>query len=404
MANETRLIVEQTGQTVIVQSGSGGTFADESRVFRNQAEQFAQSASDDADQTALDRIATGEDRAQTGLDAAATSEDRVQTNADANQTAADRAQTGLDRIATGQDRVATGEDRTQTGLDAQQTAADRLQTGLDAQSTAADVLFTAADALATAADRVATGMDAAETAADRIATAADRVQTGLDVVAAAESAAEAQASADRIDLGDFDAAVLATQANADQAEADRIQTGLDRAQTGLDVVATGSDRIEVNNIFNSILTTIAAEGQVVGTYAEAQEMLTFFPAGSVVAVIADETFGGRKTYYRVEDYVGNPSIIIDFVSGADSLGSIGGASITTDFITNTFSAFEPSGNEGGLFAVGFFLTRIGADSINLVGEPIDSDSPGILGDISMSGLNFDFHNGTQWVRLTGSTF
>jgi len=39
---------------------------------RNEAEGFAQSASDDADQTALDRIATGEDRTQTGLDVTAT--------------------------------------------------------------------------------------------------------------------------------------------------------------------------------------------------------------------------------------------------------------------------------------------------------------------------------------------
>jgi hypothetical protein len=141
------------------------------------AAQSASDAADDAEQTALDRIATGEDRTQTGLDRVATGEDRTATGEDRTQTGLDRVATGEDVEATGLDRVATGEDRTQTGL-------DRIQTGLD---------------------RVATGED-------RTATAADRVQTGLDRSASSASAAAALVSQNAAALS----AVQAAQAVAQQ--------------------------------------------------------------------------------------------------------------------------------------------------------------------------------------------
>jgi hypothetical protein len=71
----------------------------------------AASASADATQAALDRIATGEDRVQTS---------------------ADRVQAALDRIATGEDREQTGLDRAQTALDVIATAASASAAGASA--------------------------------------------------------------------------------------------------------------------------------------------------------------------------------------------------------------------------------------------------------------------------------
>lgn len=108
------------------------------QALRDEAIGAAQSASSDAEQTGLDRVATGEDRQQTGLDrvatgedAAATAADRIATGEDRQAVAADREQTGLDRVATGEDRQQTGEDRVATGEDADATAADRVATGED---------------------------------------------------------------------------------------------------------------------------------------------------------------------------------------------------------------------------------------------------------------------------------
>lgn len=62
----------------------------------------AQSASVDAQQTALDRIATGQDAQQTGLD-------RQSATSSAQSASDDAQQTGLDRIATGEDRAAAAQ-------------------------------------------------------------------------------------------------------------------------------------------------------------------------------------------------------------------------------------------------------------------------------------------------------
>jgi hypothetical protein len=117
------------------------------QALRDEALAAQQSASADAEQTALDRVATGEDRQQTGLDrvatgedAAATAADRVATGEDRQAVAADLEQTGLDRVATGEDAAATAADRIATGEDADATAADRLATGEDRTAAAESAL------------------------------------------------------------------------------------------------------------------------------------------------------------------------------------------------------------------------------------------------------------------------
>jgi hypothetical protein len=103
----------------------------------NTAQESAILAAADAEQVALDLVATD-------ADTVATAADRVQTTADAVATAADRVQTGLDKTTTTADRV-------QTGLDRTQTAADRVQTDLDRTAVAADRSTVAADKATTIA-------------------------------------------------------------------------------------------------------------------------------------------------------------------------------------------------------------------------------------------------------------
>ncbi|UXZ55835.1 hypothetical protein LOS15_07395 [Halomonas sp. 7T] len=158
---------------------------------RDAAVNAAQSASEDAQQTGLDRVATGEDRQQTGLDRAATGQDAQQTGLDrthidqqkglvdaaAQSASEDAQQTGLDRVATGEDRQQTGLDRAATGQDAQQTGLDR--THIDQQKGLVDTAAQSAseNAQQTGLDRVATGEDRQQTGLDRAATAEDRAAT-----------------------------------------------------------------------------------------------------------------------------------------------------------------------------------------------------------------------------------
>lgn len=90
--------------------------------------------------------------------------------------------------------------------------------------------------------RVATGQDAGATAADRVATAEDRVATGEDREATGLARQAAEEAADRVDLGELDAAVLATGQDAEQTALDRVATGEDRTATAADRVQTGLDR------------------------------------------------------------------------------------------------------------------------------------------------------------------
>ncbi|MDD5406018.1 MAG: hypothetical protein PHE73_03630 [Sulfurovaceae bacterium] len=85
------------------------TYIDTAEAAATISTTKAGEASLDAEQTALDRIATGEDRVATGLDAEQTALDRIATGEDRVATGLDAEQTALDRIATGEDRTACGE-------------------------------------------------------------------------------------------------------------------------------------------------------------------------------------------------------------------------------------------------------------------------------------------------------
>ena len=203
----------------IGQKGDVGDVNPDNITYAAAAVAAANSAEENAINTAADAASTAADRVQTGLDKLATAADRVQTGLDAatattksSIATAKASEAAASEAAAAADAVATAADRVQTGLDKTATAADRVQTGLDKIATAADRSQTGIDAAAAAADRVQTGLDAATAttkaavattkaseaaaseaaaAADAVATAADRVQTGLDKTAAAASAADA---------------------------------------------------------------------------------------------------------------------------------------------------------------------------------------------------------------------
>lgn len=204
----------------------------EAREEANRAEGYA-------DQTALDRIATGEDRVATAADRIATGEDRVATGEDAAQTALDR--------------IATGEDRDATAADAIATAADRIATGEDAVATAADRVATGEDALATADDRVATGEDA-------VATAADRVQTGEDRAAAAVSEANALTYAGQGD-------VSRQQAETARLGAENAEDGAEQVYADMLVALENiTDYSDTLGQLNAVAKEIVAAADVVATF------------------------------------------------------------------------------------------------------------------------------------------
>jgi uncharacterized phage infection (PIP) family protein YhgE len=290
-----------------------------------RAVEAAKKAKESEEQTALDRIATGEDRVATGLDRVATGLDRVQTGldriatgADAIATAADRVQTGLDRIATESDRVQTGLDRIATGSDAGQTeldriatGEDRIQTGLDRVATGEDRVQTGLDRVATGEDRIATAADSFQTGLDAIATAADRVQTGLDRIATGED--RVQTGLDRVATGNDR---IATGADVVQTGLDRIATGEDRVQTGLDRVQTGLDRIAAADS--------AASAAQVGTSTP----LTGFTVGGNTAIAGTDTIlqGFGNTQGQINERIGGTVGLgqVAFGTGTKVLGGDSG--------------------------------------------------------------------------------
>ncbi|MER9183605.1 hypothetical protein [Mesorhizobium sp. M0767] len=151
-----------------------GTLLAQGAAQVDQARQAAEQAQTIADE--FGDLETGVTLAQAAAQSAAQ---------DAGQTAADRAQTSADRTQTGLDRAATGTDAGLTAADRIAIAADRAQTTLDRAATGADASQTAADRIATGLDRTATGVDAGQTAADRLATGADAAAAGLSATQAA---------------------------------------------------------------------------------------------------------------------------------------------------------------------------------------------------------------------------
>lgn len=141
------------------------------------------------------------------------------------------------------------------------------------------------------------------------------------------------------------------------------------------------------------------------TWEAAKASLGTLAAGVVFMVLADESYGGRRTYYKVDpNPTSTASLTIDFVPEQTDLASQT-TTLTADFTADAYTANQTPSSVYGVFTAGYPLTRVGVDAFNLVTTaPTSSASSGIRGDISISGNNYDFHNGTQWVRLTGVTF
>mgnify|MGYP000940701707 CR=1 FL=1 len=111
----------------------------------------------------------------------------------------DAIQTALDRIATGQDVVQTGLDRAAVAADKATVVATAVTVASDKAIVAADKATVAADKIIVAADRVTAAQAAVDTAADAVATAADVVTASAAVVAAVAARDAAIAAFDGFD-------------------------------------------------------------------------------------------------------------------------------------------------------------------------------------------------------------
>lgn len=262
---------------------------------------------------------------------------------------------------------------------ASSSAATASNAAVTAQNQAAASAASAADALVSEANALSSASTAqgASNTASAFATAAG--------VSASESAASAESA--------FDDRVLAQTAAL---------TALFHANSAKDS-ANDAQQAYLDTIYQSVINS-----RFFSTYSDAVVALPSLQPQDTFAVLADETRSGRRTYYRVDDSAfTDPSLFIDFMSGYEDLSQVDGAGFSSDFINATYSSFQQPQNVQGIgaFSAGYPYTYIGADSINLLDNaPTTSASAGLRGDFAISGNNLDFHNGTQWVRLTGVTF
>lgn len=117
------------------------------------------------------------------------------------------------------------------------------------------------------------------------------------VLVAAQYAADAEASADRVDLGALDEAVAATATDVAATAADRVQTGLDRVQTGADRVQTGADLAAVEDA--AAVAQAAADAAVLGAagvYASTAAGLAATTTGQYFAIPSPDAGGFLDLY------------------------------------------------------------------------------------------------------------
>ncbi|HAS6055310.1 TPA: hypothetical protein I7122_21495 [Vibrio vulnificus] len=202
---------------------------DASEQSANNAAQSFQGASEKAEQTAQDAVATSQDRAlvveraeQTARDVLATGESK-QLAQQAAQTATQKAeQTAQDAVATSQDRALVVERAEQTELDVLATGESRQLAQQAAQTATQKAEQTAQDALATSQDR-ALVVERAE-------------QTELDVLATGESKQLAQQAAQtattQANVSTEQATIATEQAALSKAHADRAGELVDQVTGG----------------------------------------------------------------------------------------------------------------------------------------------------------------------------
>lgn len=268
---------------------------------------------------------------------------------------------------------------------------------------------------------------AASAASARASETSASVQASNSAVSASQSAASAAASdasalasdASAI-ASDASAAASATSAgqsaaSASSAQSASLQTAADRVQTGLDVIATGLARDEAvaarddtQELYESTVTALVAGGLFSPTYQDAINSLSSFNEGDVIAVLVDETYGGRRTYYRVQaGALSNPTIEVDFTANADALRTTTVPSMSADFIMDSYSLFESAaaGDTLGAFASGYPYEFVTADQINIVSVPTTATSPAIIGDFAVNSTHLYVATGTNaWKRILLETF
>lgn len=231
-------------------------------------------------------------------------------------------------------------------------------------------------------------------------------------LAAAASEAAAQASAAAALLSEQNALLSEQSAlsSLTDAQASALAAALSEANAAASAAAaalSASEALVSENAaakaFLDTVQAIAAGANIYDTRESAIAGIQGMEAGATIIVLKDEGYGGRKTYNRVlaRDPV---SLDIDFARAIppDS------PSIDMDFASGSFSSGNGFSTSTPYYAIGNgieTLEFIGAEAINLVDtQPASSAADGILGDMYFGAGTLDFHDGTQWYRLTGATF
>lgn len=403
-ANSATTALTSVSQSVAAAQLAGDK-ADEATVQADLAAQHAANAA--ASVLQVDVVAGDVEAAKLAAEAAAT----VSTNAaavseDARDVAVDAA---LDAF--------------QNSVDAQlaQINAEAAELAALGHATGAQLALLGAEAERLAAESAANNASAdairAESAADEaeasVVLAQDAVSTVGALVADAETAAnESEAARDEsaVQAGLSAASASAAAASAVESENSALASAASAAEASgfaddAEQSKLGAEAAEASagQILNDVVLALGMNGNIFATAQDAINTIGEMMGGEVFVVLKDETFGGRRTFNKVEPP--SPSIYFDFVPEQTELEALNSPSLSFDFVTGAYSVSQFEAPREGVTAFGAPYVRIGADSINVVDfVPEDSNSPGIKGDISINGLNYDFHNGTQWVRLTGSTF
>lgn len=236
MTGSVEVFVEQSGDVIVDVSpvGSKGDIGIgiKSIVFNEETGRWTVTLTNDVEyETAsvTEALETYELNTANSASAAATQAGVATTQAGIATTRADEA-AGSASTATTQAGIATG-------------AAGTATTQAGIATTQAGVATTKAGEAATSESTSTTKAGEASTSAELSQAWAEGTEPGgTGTKSAKDHAADAQASADRIDLGSFDADVSATSANAEQAALDAAATAADRVQTGLDRAAAEAAR------------------------------------------------------------------------------------------------------------------------------------------------------------------
>lgn len=343
--------------------------------------------SDPPDTQSVSSALAAATRAEAAADAAATSaSDALQSSFVSGEYADDAGVSATAAAASAAEALGY---RSQTQTLRDQTEVLRDQANATVTSTSASASAAAASAAASQNSAVEAGNQAFMSGQSATAAAASASQSSASAASAAASAASAMSSA------------MQAATSASNSEASAVESAASAAEALLTLSAT-------EEVYQDVLSSLVTSGRYSPTYQDALNAIAQYQEGEVLLVLSDETYGGRRTYYRVQaGAMTNASLVVDFTAGADALGVLTTPSMAADFITDSYSLFESAGagDTLGAFASGYPYEFVTADQINIVAVPPTATSPAILGDFAVNSTHLYVATGPDaWKRITLEAF